>query len=105
MSIYIMKANVTIEMRIQGGINAANEFTNIFMVHSVSAITHTKKVSRDDSSLSGGYSGSKNSAHTFSKVLEEQINEHKAPTQCHTITYGNDLRLRNFLYQTREYQY
>lgn len=105
MSIYIMKANVTIEMRIQGGINAANGFTNIFMVHSVSAITHTKKVSRDDSSLSGGYTGSDKSTHSFSKILEAEINEKQAPAECHTVTYGNDLKLRTFLYQTREYQY
>lgn len=92
-------------MRIQGGIIAAYEFSNIFMVHSVSAITHTKKVSRDNEGSSGGYSGSGNSTHTFSGILEEKITERKAPAECHTITYGNDLRLRNFLYQTREYQY
>ncbi|MBQ2935430.1 MAG: hypothetical protein IJD96_04240 [Lachnospiraceae bacterium] len=75
------------------------------MVHSVSAVETTKKASRDSKGSSGGYSGSGHSAHTFSKVLEAEMNEHKAPTECHTVTYGNDLRLRTFLYQTREYQY
>lgn len=92
-------------MHIQGGIIAANGFTSIFMVHPVSAVDTTKKASRDGGGSSGGYSGSEKSAHTFSKVLEAELNERKAPTECRTVTYGNDLRLRTFLYQTREYQY
>ncbi len=92
-------------MRIQGGIIAANGFTSIFMVHSVSAVETTKKASRDGGGSPGGYSGNGKSTHSFSRILEAEMNEHKAPTECHTVTYGNDRRLRTFLYQTREYQY
>ena len=75
------------------------------MVHSVSAVGTAKKVSRDDRGFSGGHSGNGHSNHTFSKVLEAELNEKKAPAECHTVTYGSDLKLRTFLYQTREYQY
>lgn len=92
-------------MHIQGGIIAANGFTSIFMVHSVSAVETAKKASRDSDGSSGGYTGSDKSTHSFSKILEAEINEKQAPAECRTVTYGNDLKLRTFLYQTREYQY
>lgn len=75
------------------------------MVHSVSAVGTAKKVARDGRGSSGGYSGGKQSTHTFSKVLEAELEEKKAPAECRTVTYGSDLKLRTFLYQTREYQY
>ena len=75
------------------------------MVHSVSAVETTKKASRDGGGSSGGYTGNGKSAHSFSKVLEAELNEKQAPAECRTVTYGSDLRLRTFLYQTREYQY
>ena len=99
------KKEVTAKIRIQGGIVAANGFTGIFMVHSVSAVGNTKKVSRDGNGSGTGYNGREASPHTFSKILEAELKEKEAPAECRTVTYGRDLHLRTFLYQTHEYQY
>ena len=75
------------------------------MVHSVSAVGAIKKTTRDGGNSSGGYTGNGKSTHSFSKVLETELSEKQAPTECRTVTYGSDSKLRTFLYQTREYQY
>lgn len=95
---------VTIKIYIQGGILAAKGLTDIFMVHTVTAVSLTKKVSKDARRSSNSYSSPQQTPHTFSNFLEEEINELKAaPNNCHTVTYGNDLKLHTFLYQPREY--
>ncbi len=74
------------------------------MVHTVTAVSLTKKVSEDARRTPDSYSSKKPNPHTFSSFLEEEIQEIKAaPNNCHTVTYGTDRKLHTFLYQPRDY--
>lgn len=105
MPIYLTRSTVTIQIYIRGGITAAKGLTDIYMVHSVTAVSLTKKVSEDSRRTPDSYSSKKQTPHTFSSFLEEEIQELKAaPNNCHTVTYGTDRKLHTFLYQPRDYQ-
>lgn len=95
----------TIEIRIQGGISAANGITGIFMVHSVEAVSSVDKVRRDADRARDFQSKSKQNS-LFSQILNQKTEDlQKDSMECHTVTYGQDSKLRTFLYQSREYSY
>lgn len=76
------------------------------MVHSVSAVSTTRKVTRDSHNKTASNLSENKSDHTFSGILEEKVDEQKMSTpNCHTVTYGNDMKIHTFLYQAREYHY
>lgn len=69
------------------------------MVHSVSAISTSKKIDRDT-----GHSNNAPSEHSFTQILKDEIKEQKkAAKECRNTTYGSDMRLHTFLYQPKEY--
>lgn len=69
------------------------------MVHSVSAISTSRKIDRDT-----GHSNNAPSERTFTQILKQEIEEQKKATnECRTTTYGSDMKLHTFLYRPREY--
>ena len=94
--------NRTIEIRIQGGINAANGIQTNFKVYPVQKVTGIRKPKREKSG-----SGQKNpqtaKAPVFSTILEKAVQEN-TPAECYTVTYDRQSRLQTYYYcQSREY--
>ena len=106
MSIHIVQED-TVEIHIQGGIDAARAMTSIFMVHSVVAINGVRKVTRDlykDENSSQKSETEK--SRTFSDILQQEVDvRRKDSLDCRTVTYGMDKRLHSFEYLAREYRY
>ena len=105
--IYIIKGTDTVEICIKGGIVAVYGMNSIFMVHSVMAVSTTDKVKRDANKTTDPYAQGKAQQSLFAEILDQEVDERRqaAPRECHTVTYGQDCMLRNFLYQKREYHY
>lgn len=98
--------NETIEIHIQGGIDAANGISSIFMVNAVMAVPTSDKVKRDASKAANSHSQGKKQESLFSQILNQTVEEaQEAPRECHMVTYGQDCMLRTFQYQKREYHY
>ena len=76
------------------------------MVHSVEAVSSVDKVKRDANKTTNSRTQDKQSKALFSQILDQKKQEQKANSmECHTVTYGQDSRLRTFQYQSREYNY
>lgn len=76
------------------------------MVHSVMAVSTADKLKRDANKAADAHSHGKKTATLFSEILNQAVDEQQeAPRQCHTVTYGQDSKLRTFRYQQREYHY
>ncbi len=76
------------------------------MVNSVMAVPLVGKTRREQERAYEYHIKRDGGAETFARVLDESVERlADAPTQCHTITYGRDSQIRQFLYQTREYHY
>lgn len=104
--IYSKKVLDTIEIHFQGGIDAANGFSSIFMVQSVTAVPNIGKVKREHHNAARFEAGGKNSNGSFAKVLENAEEEtRKSSMDCHTVTYDRDCQIRTFLYQSGEYRF
>lgn len=85
--------------------SAAREITDMFVVHSVTMVSSADRVKRDANRERDFTPGSRQDAR-FSQILEEKEQElQRASLECHTVTYGQDSRLRTFLYRSREYGY
>ncbi len=103
--IYIRRA-YTIEIRIQGGINAANGISSIFMVTSVLAVPRIDKVKRDRQSPSQFHSREKDSNELFAQFLDNAVKESEpASMECLNTVYGRDSKMQTFRYQSREYHF
>ncbi len=90
----------------QGGINAVNGFSGIFMVNSVSAVSGVYKAKRDERRDARSDSKKKNAEKLFTSILKDSVKESRADmVDCQTITYGRDSKMQNYHYQTREYRY
>lgn len=90
----------------QGGINAVNGFSGIFMVNSVSAVSGVYKAKRDERRDARSDSKKKNAEKLFTSILKDSVKESRAEmVDCQTITYGRDSKMQNYHYQTREYRY
>lgn len=85
--------------------SAAREITDMFVVHSVAMVSSVDRVKRD-ANRTRDFSPRGRQSVLFSQILEEKEQElQRTPLECHTITYGQDSRLRTFLYRSREYGY
>lgn len=90
----------------QGGINAVNGFSGIFMVNSVAAVSGVYKAKRDERRDTRSDSKKKNAERLFTSILNDSVRESRADVvDCQTITYGRDSKMQNYHYQTREYRY
>ena len=106
MSIYKVTKN-TVKIHIQGGIVAARAMTSIFIVHSVLAVSETRKVTREhDGQQQSSSHGCTQSNNSFSQILQQEVEERRMDSiNCRTVTYGTDRRLHHFDYRAREYHY
>lgn len=71
------------------------------------AVPKVGKEKRERERFNGYYYEKASSCKTFSEVLKEASEQQNdgAPTECHTITYGRNRQLQQFMYRTREYHY
>ncbi len=91
----------TVEICSQGGINAANGYSD-FRVYRVQMVSQTPKTKRENSNSQQRDPSSSRSA-SFAMTLERALDE-RPPIGCHTVTYDADSRLQTFFYQpSREY--
>ena len=99
--------NNTVKIHIQGGIVAARAMTSIFIVHSVLAVSETRKVTREHNQQEQASShGNAQSNVSFSQILQKEVEEQRTDSiNCRTVTYGMDRRLHHFDYRAREYHY
>ncbi len=87
---------------------AENGVTGIFMVSSVMAVPVVKKVKKEPARAFVQVSKDDSSADSFAQALDQAVAEQtlpQAPTECYTVTYGRDSRLRRFIYQPRDYHF
>ncbi len=97
--------NGTVEINIQGGINAAavKGITPIFKVTSISIIPQSRN-GREKSAAD--YTPEVKKADSFATVLEKETQKDAyASLNCHTTTYGSNCKMTNFFYQTKEYTF
>lgn len=74
------------------------------MVNSVLAVSRTREERQEKQDVPYSGSGEKGLQKSFSKMLEQAVNESQnVSVECHTTTYGPDCRLMMFHYKTREY--
>ena len=103
MSIYIIE-----KRRIMwGGIIAARAITNIFVVHSILAVSRVGAVSRELArEENNGSKKEKEGNRTFSDVLQKEVDRVGTDSlDCHTVTYGVDGKIYHYEYLRREYGY
>lgn len=99
----IRKIDVTVEIYIQGGINAANGFQSNFKVYPVQTITNLPRMAADGNGTGSGREPQKQAASSFGKFLE-QATKNNCPAECYTVTYTADCKLQTYFYQpSREY--
>ena len=93
--------NCTIEIRSQGGINAANGFYD-FRVYPVQVVPQAPKMRREErNSQRRGSNPSK--PVTFAAVLDNALEESQ-PIDCYTVTYNASSQLQTFYYMpSKEY--
>ena len=92
----------TIEIYIQGGINAENGFQSSFMVYPVQMVAKTSKPKREN-----GKSGQKrpdSGASGFRHFLDSAV-EDACPAECYVVTYNASSRLQTYRYKSREYTF
>ncbi len=95
-----------VKIRIQGGINAANGLSGIFMVTSVTAVSDICRTRREEQHVPDTDSKKKNGQGLFAGILEKSLKEVREDVlECCTTTYGRDSKMQTFLYRTREYRY
>ena len=99
------KERVTVEICIQGGIDAANGFSSNFRVVPVQVVSTIPRLRRDTrQSASQSFSGTKKDE-SFEQVLQQKLSGNE-PLDCYTVTYGRNRQLQTFFYQPkREYTY
>lgn len=87
------------------GFVAARAMSSIFMVYSVSAVSTSGKVTREQErgrNSSNTYEQADNM--NFSEILQQEVEERRMDSvNCHTVTYGKDSLLHRFEYRAREY--
>lgn len=76
------------------------------MVHSVMAVSTVDKLKSDANNTADSHSHGRQQESLFAQILNQTVEEQQtAPRECHTVTYGQDCKLRTFEYQQREYHY
>ena len=91
----------TIEIRIQGGINAANGFYD-FRVYPVQAVPQAPKMRREERN-SQRRGSNPSTPVTFTAVLDKALEESQ-PIDCYTVTYNASSQLQTFYYMpSKEY--
>lgn len=99
----VTRTKDTVEICIQGGINAANGFSD-FKVLPVQVVSGTLKTKQERSGSQQRNSGS-SKAVSFAAVLDRAIDESQ-PADCYTVTYNANRQLQTYFYQpTREYTF
>lgn len=94
----------TVEIRIQGGINAANGFQSSFKVYPVQMISRMPKLKRENGQPGQQQSRSSKPV-TFDTVLEKAVAKEQ-PVDCYTVTYNKNSQLQTYYYsQSREYTF
>lgn len=94
----------TIEIRIQGGINAENGFQSIFKVYPVQTITQMPKLRRENRQT-GQRQRQQPKNVSFGNVLEEKIGN-QCPAECYVVTYNGKSQLQTYYYlQSKEYTF
>ena len=75
------------------------------MVYSVSAVSTTGKITRDqERGRNASSREEKAEKQIFSEILKQEVEEkRKESVNCQTLTYGKDSRLHRFEYRAREY--
>lgn len=91
----------TIEIRSQGGINAANGFYD-FRVYPVQVVPQAPKMRREENNSRRRGSNSSKPV-TFAAVLDTALEESQ-PIDCYTVTYNASSQLQTFYYMpSKEY--
>ena len=98
--------HVTVEILIQGGIEAAYGVNAVFMVQSVMAVSRPSRLTRERHGGNEAETQQRNQNSLFAEVLKKAAQDiQEAPTQYQTTVYGRDRQLEMVQYQTREYHY
>lgn len=94
--------NGTVEICIQGGINAANGLQTNFKVYPIQMVTSVQKPKREKNG-SGQQNPQTAKTPGFSSILEKAVREN-TPEECYTVTYDRQSHLQTYYYrQSREY--
>lgn len=88
-------------------ITAARAMSDIFIVHSILAVSRIGAVTRELVKEETIYSKKEQSNNSsFSSVLQQEIDHvGKDALNCHTVTYGVDRKIHHYEYLRREYKY
>ena len=91
----------TVKICSKGGINAANEFSDL-KVYRVQVVSQAPKTKREKGSSQPRDPNPSRSA-SFAAALERALDESQ-PVDCYTVTYDASSKLQTFFYQpSREY--
>ena len=100
----ITNDNATIH--IQGGINAVNGISQVFMVESVMAVIKYDKLRRERKNSDGYVQKDREKSADFSEILNSKVQSTgEAAIEYAATVYGRDMKLSSMQYRTREYHY
>ncbi len=101
---YYRRPRVTVEIHIQGGINAANGIQSYFKVYPIQMVYAVSKVKREKRD-SGRRNARPSSSRPFAAILQTAVEEHCAEEIC-SVTYDRQSLIRTYDFlQTREYTF
>lgn len=94
----------TVEICIQGGINAANGIRSSFRVYPIQMVVRSSKPKRDDKG--SGQQEPRNAKPVSFDAALEKVQTQDCPEECYTVTYDRQSHLQTYYYcQSREYTF